>query len=230
MKNSAILIFIVAYLMIPGAYGALVYGSVYDLELNPAENVIVEVNTSPIQRYLAKNGSYSFTIPVGVYSIQTQHQYQGERYRAEEIINIVDNGVYVLDLFLFPDISEDESLFEQANVTFGESDQESQGLAGWIYLAMALLVMAALVLVYVLRRKPHASSSDSILPDYTGKTDYLKKILELLKSNQGRMTQKDIRKAIPLSEAKVSLLLSELEAKERIERIKKGRGNIIIAR
>ena len=42
------------------------------------------------------------------------------------------------------------------------------------------------------------------------------------------MTQKDIRKSIPFSEAKVSLILADLEHTGKIEKIKKGRGNIII--
>jgi len=57
--------------------------------------------------------------------------------------------------------------------------------------------------------------------------DYLDKILELIKK-EGRITQKEIRKQIPLSEAKISLIISELEAKGIVRKIKRGRGNIII--
>ena len=53
-------------------------------------------------------------------------------------------------------------------------------------------------------------------------------IINLIKQEGGRTTQKDIRKQIPLSEAKISLMLAELEHKGIIEKIKKGRGNIII--
>ena len=52
--------------------------------------------------------------------------------------------------------------------------------------------------------------------------------LEIIKKEGGRTTQKDIRKEIPLSEAKTSLMIAELEHKGIIEKIKKGRGNIII--
>jgi uncharacterized membrane protein len=54
------------------------------------------------------------------------------------------------------------------------------------------------------------------------------KILEILNKEQGRTTQKEIRKHIPYSEAKISLVLSELEDEGKIKRIKKGRTNIII--
>ncbi|MBS3149146.1 hypothetical protein J4455_00425 [Candidatus Woesearchaeota archaeon] len=42
------------------------------------------------------------------------------------------------------------------------------------------------------------------------------------------MTQKDIRKELKISEAKVSLILTQLESEGRIKKIKKGRGNIVI--
>ena len=50
----------------------------------------------------------------------------------------------------------------------------------------------------------------------------------MIRKEGGRATQKDIRKQIPLSEAKISLMLAELEHKGVVEKIKKGRGNIII--
>ncbi|HLD88847.1 MAG TPA: hypothetical protein VI894_01435 [Candidatus Nanoarchaeia archaeon] len=61
-----------------------------------------------------------------------------------------------------------------------------------------------------------------------GLDQYENKIMEILERCEGRTTQKDIRKEIPLSEAKISLVLSDLEAKKLIKKIKKGRGNIII--
>ena len=53
--------------------------------------------------------------------------------------------------------------------------------------------------------------------------------LEIIKKHDGRLTQKELRKEMMyLSEAKVSLIVTELEHKEKIEKIKKGRGNILI--
>ena len=56
----------------------------------------------------------------------------------------------------------------------------------------------------------------------------LNKITALLKGNKGRMTQKELRKHFPMSEAKISLMIAELESMGKIKKIKKGRGNIII--
>ena len=62
---------------------------------------------------------------------------------------------------------------------------------------------------------------EKVSPDVEG-------VLQVMKEQGGRITQKELRKYFPLSEAKVSLLLTELEAKGKIEKIKKGRGNIIL--
>ncbi|HIH23709.1 TPA: hypothetical protein HA251_01610 [Candidatus Woesearchaeota archaeon] len=56
----------------------------------------------------------------------------------------------------------------------------------------------------------------------------LRSIITVLENEDGRATQKELRRHIPCSEAKMSMMLTELEHKRRIERIKKGRGNIII--
>ena len=53
-------------------------------------------------------------------------------------------------------------------------------------------------------------------------------ILEILEKEGGRATQKEIRKHIPLSEAKISLMIAELEHQGKVKKVKKGRGNIII--
>ena len=57
------------------------------------------------------------------------------------------------------------------------------------------------------------------------------KVLEIMANNDGRISQKELRKELlPLSEAKVSLIITELEHLGKIEKIKKGRGNVLILR
>jgi uncharacterized membrane protein len=59
-------------------------------------------------------------------------------------------------------------------------------------------------------------------------SDLAKDVLDFIKKENGRTTQKDIRKHFPSSEAKISLIISELEDNGIVKRIKKGRGNIIV--
>lgn len=55
----------------------------------------------------------------------------------------------------------------------------------------------------------------------------LQEILDILISQGGRITQKDMRKRLRYSEGKVSLMLLDLEKRGKIQKFKKGRGNII---
>jgi len=55
----------------------------------------------------------------------------------------------------------------------------------------------------------------------------LQEILDILRSQGGRMTQKDMRKRLKYSEGKVSLMLLDLEKRGKIQKFKKGRGNVL---
>jgi uncharacterized membrane protein len=55
-----------------------------------------------------------------------------------------------------------------------------------------------------------------------------REVLAIMEKNGGRITQLDLRKALPYSEAKVSLIVSDLESRGLVKKIKKGRGNVLI--
>ena len=67
-------------------------------------------------------------------------------------------------------------------------------------------------------------------PDIDKLPDDLKEIIEILERSGGRMTQKDLRARLNCSEAKVSLMITDLEDRGLIHKVKKGRGNIILLR
>ena len=52
--------------------------------------------------------------------------------------------------------------------------------------------------------------------------------VEKIREAGGRINQLELRQQLPYSEAKVSLMLADLESRGLIRKIKKGRGNIII--
>ncbi|MEA1984917.1 MAG: hypothetical protein U9N13_04625 [Euryarchaeota archaeon] len=56
----------------------------------------------------------------------------------------------------------------------------------------------------------------------------LQEIVDMIRTNGGRITQKDLRTRLRYSEAKVSLMVADLENRGCIEKFKKGRGNVII--
>ena len=216
----------IVFLASVGAAGAAtIYGSIYDNSINKVNYAIVEVNSSPHQRLIAVNGTYQFELPVGSYKITGIYSMRGTRMRAEENVRVDDDGIYILDLFLYPDLTEDEELYSSFNFsldTFDQPDKPNSLL--WFLVPLAIIMLAFLALLIRINRKlsGQADAADRIAVEGT------EKILELLKKNEGRMTQKDIRGNFPLSEAKVSLMIAELESTGKVQKIKRGRGNIIL--
>ena len=51
--------------------------------------------------------------------------------------------------------------------------------------------------------------------------------IEIIKKSSGRI-KKELRKKLPYSEAKVSLIIADLESRDIVKKIKQGRVNIII--
>ena len=95
-------------LVAPTVFSASIHGTIYDLSLNKASDVRVEVDTEPNQFYISKNGSYAFNVPVGTYEVKAE-QYIGGLLKASvtENITVKDDGTYVLDLLLFPNVDQE---------------------------------------------------------------------------------------------------------------------------
>ena len=147
---------------------------------------------------------------------------------SQENITVKQDGSYVLDLILFPEIEEgvgnmdvniDENLIES-----GKDDS-----AIWLVIFLALIMSLAISFFYYKRvKKDRETGTSNKKAEESYEDNDLKNMVGMIKSEGGRTTQKEIRKQIPLSEAKISLMIAELEHKGTIEKIKKGRGNIII--
>lgn len=58
----------------------------------------------------------------------------------------------------------------------------------------------------------------------------LQKVIEIIRNQNGRINQKDLCSTLKCSDAKVSLMLADLERRGLIEKFKKGRGNVVILR
>ncbi len=215
------LLILVALIASP-AYAAVIHGTVYDLDLNAVSQAVVEINTVPNQVMVAKNGTYSFNVPQGNFVISANLSKLG--LSASEEITVKQDGDYVLDLILFPDISEEESLMnESLDVVVYEEPSAPQY---WMWAIPVLVLLAVVAAVYWKKHRKgpsgeHKQSAAKAKPD-------LAEIIAFIKKEGGRTTQKELRKAIPYSEAKISLMIAELESQGKIKKIKKGRGNIII--
>ena len=200
MKFHIILLIL---LSIPLVQASAIHGTIYDLSLKPVKNVLIEVDSQPSQTLVSKDGTYSFTLPKGEYVIKAKTLSQNTNVATEEKIAIVDeNGNYILDLFLLP-----------------ETEAKPESKFNWSWIIVPALLILVVSYFYFKRKKPKTE----VIEDES--TD---RILKIIKDAGGRITQKELRKHFPLSEAKVSLMVTELEAKGKLEKIKKGRGNLII--
>lgn len=225
------LAFLFIMLLLTGlSNAATIHGTVYDLSLRKIDNAKVEINTSPKQIKVAENGTYSFNVPNGIYKIKAQlMQKNNVLASVEENITIAQDGSYVLDLILFPNIEEgvEDPGIEVNGSVIDESDGNDRiFLLGFIVLFFSGLAAGA---VYFLKTRKREDEADAHQTDKNEtESEDTGQVIKVIKQEGGRATQKEIRKQIPLSEAKISLMIAELEHKGVVEKIKKGRGNIII--
>ncbi len=240
----------------PQAYASsVVHGSVYEWStFDTLNNAEVMVNSMPQQVMVTKqNGSYSFNLDKGTYSIiaRAGNNTAYPLYARENVTIVQDGGDYVIDLILFPSGDFSDLDFFDENVTpivTGEPmdipTAPQQPLnAGAIALLAGILIILMIGAFLLLRRikppvvpgtvpepapqpvsppLPPMASEDVTLPDD------LREVIRIIEKNGGRITQLDLRKALPYSEAKVSLMVTDLESRGIVKKIKKGRGNIIV--
>ncbi len=211
------------------AYAAELKGTIYNSQLEVQKDVIIEINTEPRQSIVSKGGAYSFNVPIGEYTLTASHYYGKELdLSAEETISVSAEGSYILDIILFDVLEADEPL-EDLDITSG---LEGNGTAWYLGILFLILLLIAVVLALRFVRKNAVKAQEHIKKEFAGSGEAigndLEKIISIIKAEGGRTTQLEIRKRIPLSEAKISLMIAELEHKGIVKKIKKGRGNIII--
>lgn len=222
------------------AAAAIIHGTIYDLDLHMLPKTVVDINTIPKQRIVSSEGTYNFTVDQGMYVIRAQHKDNATLLSTEERIVIKEDGSYVFDLFLLPSFEGEEEIVGDISVDVENIFVEEKNKKAYLILGIAtVLVLVVIYLFYKIvknpeRRKKKEEGKKGVNEEK--EEDRQEKqhdsvglqVLSLLQQNEGRITQKDLRKNLPLSEAKISLVLTDLEAQGKIRKIKKGRGNVIV--
>ena len=206
-------------LCLPVVYSAQIYGNIYHWEtFEPLGGVVVEVNTTPEQVMISREGDYSFSVPEGIYALRARY-YENNllKLEAEEVLQVPQNGSYRIDLILFPTL-EEEFLFDDIDVSILEEGKQNNRST---WMAIAVLIISAIFLGYYIKKRGKEEGPENLPED-------LARVLEIIKSEGGRVKQSELRKRLACSEAKLSLMLTDLEHRGRIKKIKKGRGNIVI--
>lgn len=214
---------------------AVISGSIYDLALQKESNVIVEINTMPKQLMVSKGGEYAFNVKPGNYTLYA-HTSVSE---STESLVVDDDGNYTLDIILgesFIDVPSFKLPESDINLSLENPKEKTNSINVFVIIfGMILIILLCITGVYLFMYTKKAKSSKH---EFTEKhksgnvvekplDEYEHKVMGIIKKEK-RTTQKDLRKEIPLSEAKISLIISDLESKGKIRKIKKGRGNILI--
>lgn len=229
---------------------ATIHGAVYEwYTFQPMENAVIEVNSTPPQSIVARYGLYSFNLASGSYLITAKY-YQNNTLTsfAEETITITDDGDYVLDLLLFPSYDEEivnETELSEITEDFEEDSKTiEEGTDSNLFYFIALIMLFVIIRFSIYAYKKRSSENEEIIPEIDASTPEelnqtsetkttaplpadLLEVMDIIKANDGRITQKELRSKLKYSEAKVSLMVSDLEQRGLIEKFKKGRGNII---
>ncbi len=219
--SKKLILAVILLFVVNTAAAATIHGTIYNLELEKQPDVIITVDSTPKQTLVSKDGAYSFNLPEGVYTITAEYDEES----AKESIAIQQSGEYVLDLILFPTFAEEEFL-EEADENLLEDEYFSSPVPLYVTVLIIIALMAVFIFI-VLKYKRLLKRFTEELQDNLQEADVADKVYDFIKKEK-RVTQKQIRNRFPSSEAKISLILKELEHKGKIEKIKKGRGNIIL--
>lgn len=275
-----VVVLLLCALFLPSAMAATIKGSVYDESLSLVSDVKVGISSEPRQQLVSKDGLYQFEVSFGEYVLTAYQVRDGQVVAsAQEEVSISQEGEFVFDVVLFPNLNDELSQLSDIEALAIEDPFVEAGRQGWVVPAVvtALIVIVSVVATLLvsrgfqktmviqaeeqanapsdngkkyagtgvspkeavaqgadkasepLKNEGSSASSQSNAPSNTPSlSDELNKVVEVLKAQGGRVTQKELRKAFPLSEGKVSLMITELEHKGVVEKIKKGRGNILI--
>ncbi len=280
IKNRLFLSLILLVLLSVFSQAVTLEGQIYDYQLNELDNVLVEIDTVPSQQFLSKDGSYSFELDEGEYTLKASKT----NLIAEDNIVIESNNdnKFLHDLFLFPDLNDEDDLWDDLSDI--ESDEEPEVVVEnkdrtWAYVVAVIIFIIALVRIRKAKQEYKGGKKESDKEITTirievdkdekpseNKTElakeaeerskiveevkkeikkftkeealssieqeqpgYIDRTLDIIRKHDGRITQKELRKElIEISESKVSLILTELEHTNKIEKVKRGRGNVIL--
>lgn len=100
----------------------------------------------------------------------------------------------------------------------------------WTPLILGLIVISAGMIIYVARTRKDKTDTNEIVAKEVSETELMDledRILKLLKESAGSLYQSEIGRKLDLPKSTVSSALNELSNKNLIQKIKKGRENLI---
>jgi len=209
---------LVLFVLLVGSVNAMVIsGEIYGPDFELVEEVLVKISSDSgvLSSMVSKNGEYSFEVESGNYIIEAEVFDNGVIiFAGEEEIEVSEVELEI-DLVVLPFIDENFDFDVDTNI-------EDNGN----FLIISVIIILVILILFYLNKK------GLLKLERKGKKEDLPKdlrdMIKLIEKKGKRINQVDLRSELPYSEAKVSLMISDLEERGLIKRIKKGRGNILI--
>ena len=252
-----LLLLLVLVTISSSVFATTLRGSLYDENLSEVDDVFVVVykDLEPVQRQVAQDGTYEFILTSGTHLVTARTLREEPMLGAKVEITIDTEGAFVSDLILEEMTEEEfeEIIQRRKNETAQNSAVEDSSFINYLnttWVASALFLVVIVFTMFFLVRKyrnkvekkkyspkeensefSEASKEADLAGnddlDFNDQDDESNKVLDLIKREK-RITQKDIRNKFDLSEAKISLIITDLQNKGYVRRVKKGRGNVIV--
>ena len=141
------------------SYGATLHGTIYDKDFDKVSNIIIEINSTPIQRQISRDGDYSFELKNGDYKlIGFINTKEGIEIIAEETVIInSEDAYYRVDLFTKENTSYklDHNLSTNSTNTSGSNDNNNYNnkLIATILILTIIIIIITTILIIKSRKK-----------------------------------------------------------------------------
>lgn len=176
---------------------AYVTGEIFTNNLEKMNRTVVSIEGPFSYQLVTDKANYSIFLPEGEYRISAS--------------NFNENG--------------DLILYAEESVRVGSQDQEIDLVLNPPRSDLLILFGGTLILIAVFLWSNHFWHGKK-KRRYRLDAD-AQNVLKALDSFEGRSTQKELRQTLKFSDAKLSLILTELEQLGRIKKFKRGRANIV---
>lgn len=212
-------------------HAANLSGSVYSMDsFDAVRGVVIKAEGASTYQTFSMDGSYEMDIPAGEYTVKAFYYVEGnlEGY-AEDRITLGGGGASYDFVLFAPDEFESVVGFDVPEVD-EEIPEQKQDWTPFIVGGAVLLVAVAAYFLFGKKKdeeKGVQGEEENLPPQKHELDEEEKRVLEILKGSEGMRNQKELREIMKCTEAKMSLLISGLEAQGYVKRIKKGRENIV---
>jgi uncharacterized membrane protein len=201
-------------ILVTFAHSVYVSGNIYEKgTMNKLNNTVVTVKSGSYSyRQVFATNNYSFNLPEG------QYQLLAERYNDDGTISHSFNE----SVSLTGSSVRIDFVLAHSNANSKNNEKNNDFPAAFIF-TIVMVIVAALYVLFVNKKpeqRPQTKKPEELDAEAKG-------VLDAIKNNDGRITQKELRELLNYSDAKMSLILAELEHYGMIKKFKRGRGNIL---